>query len=94
MACERSLVGGKLGDSIPVDTRGSFRCSSFVPCCGAQQLVTVEFEFGFGVVCRERRKAQYVQQQQTVSPPGNQFLAMVPVSTVGCVCVWLSVVAV
>ena len=28
---------------------------SFVPCCGVQRLVTVEFEFPFGVVCKKRK---------------------------------------
>ena len=58
MSCETSLAGGKFREveQVPlvVWTR---RYSSFVPCCGMQRLVTVEFEFRFGVVCKEKKNA-------------------------------------
>ena len=57
MSCETSLAGGKFREveQVPVVVWTS-RYSSFVPCCGVQRLVTVEFEFRFGVVRKERRK--------------------------------------
>ena len=53
----RYVAGAKLREveSIPVVVFTS-RYSSFVPCCGVERLVTVDFEFRFGVVCKERRK--------------------------------------
>ena len=57
MSCETSLAGRKFREvgQVPVIVWTSRYCS-FVPSYGVQRPVTVEFEFRFGLVCKERRK--------------------------------------